>query len=265
MNLVTLITTMNQSDLSILKKMNLQGDVVIANQCDCSKLVLTTISGGKVHLINTNTRGVSRNRNIAIAHSFQDSDIILFADDDLVFCNNYNQMIIDEFNKHPYAEAIKFNLHDLSKTREMSMKPIQKFEKATRKNMGSSGVWGLAIKREVLIKYNLKFREDFGPGTKDYCGEDTIFLQEMLNKGVKLFRSPVDIAGIDQTESSWFEGYNEKYFIVTGKVFAACYPLICRLLSIRSAFRFSKNPKCSFSFAKILSLYNKGITEYKKG
>ena len=131
--------------------------------------------------------------------------------------------------------------------------------------MSSSGVWGVVIKQDVLKRNNLHFHEYFGPGTENYCGEDTIFLQEMINKGVKFYRSPVDIAAIDQTESTWFNGHDQKYFYVTGMVFATCYPKLCRLIVIRSAFRFSRKKDCKLSFFKILSAYNKGISKIKKG
>lgn len=42
----------------------------------------------------------------------------------------------------------------------------------------------------VLKKYNLHFHENFGPGTENYCGKDTIFLMEMLDKKVKFSVPP---------------------------------------------------------------------------
>ena len=139
------------------------------------------------------------------------------------------------------------------------MKRIQRFEKATRRNMSSSGVCGLVIKRNVIVEKNLKFNENFGTGTINFCGEDTIFLMDMLNKRISFFRSPVDIAGIDQTESSWFEGYNEKYFITNGRMLKTVFPYLSCLIAIRSAYKFSRRKKCNMKFWGILKLYYKGI------
>ena len=263
MKLFTLVTSMHQTDMSLYTTMNIQTDAIIANQTDNDILSISKINGKQVQLISTSTRGLSRNRNIGLCHIPQDCDIVLFSDDDLVFNDGYEKMILSEFVKHPKADAIKFNIHDLSKTRKISMARITKFEKATRRNMSSSGVCGLAIKLSVLRVYNLFFYENFGAGTDNYCGEDTIFLQNLINKGVHLYRSPVDIAGIDQTESSWFKGYDEKYFTVTGKVFATIYPRLCHLLALRSSFRFARRKKCNMGFFKILSCYRKGIKEIK--
>ena len=259
--LQVLVTTMHQTDLSKYSQMNLQTDAVIANQADRNEILTENINGCMAQMVTTSTRGLSRNRNIALAHTNQKVEYILFSDDDLVFVSGYEKLILDEFEAHPEAEAIKFNIHDLSKTRKISMRRISSFEKATKRNMSSSGVCGLVIRADVLKKYNLRFREDFGSGTENYCGEDTIFLMEMLKKKIKLYRSPIDIAGVDQTESSWFQGYNEKYFTTTGKVFRVIMPKLAYLLAVRGAYRFSKRDNCTMGFSQILKCYIKGIQE----
>lgn len=259
MKLEVLVTTMHQSDFGKFTQMNLQTDAVIANQTDRNEYAETEINGYRAKLISTDSRGVSRNRNIALAHANQNAEFIMFSDDDLVFNDRYEQMILDEFKKHPEADAIKFNLHDLSKTRKISMHRIERFEKATRRNMSSSGVWGLVVKRDTLKKLNLHFHENFGPGTDNYCGEDTIFLMEMLDKGVRFYRSPVDIAGIDQTESSWFQGHDERFFTTCGMVIGTVYPILSYLLVIRSAWKAYRRKDSGMGFTEILSCYYKGI------
>ena len=260
--LQVLVTTMHQTDLSKYTQMNLQTDAVIANQADRNELLTEDIKGCNVQLVTTATRGASRNRNIALAHADQKAEYIMFSDDDLVFTDGYEQLVVSEFEAHPEAEAIKFNVHDLSATRRISMRRISKFEKATRRNMSSSGVWGLVIRANELKKYDLRFHENFGPGTENYCGEDTIFLMEMLKKKIKLYRSPVDIAGIDQTESSWCQGCEERFFITKGKVFRTIMPHMAYPLSVYSALRFSKRKDCPMKFSQILKYYYKGIKSH---
>ena len=260
-----LVTTMHQSDLSKYKAMNLQTDAVIANQTDKNEIVEETIDGHKAKLVSTDTRGVSRNRNIALAHSGQNADILVFADDDLVFNDGYEALIVKEFEAHPQADAIKFNLHDLSATRKIAMKRIKRFEKATRRNMSASGVWGVALKTAVLKKHNYKFDERFGPGTAHPNGEDTIFLMKMIDSGVRFYRSPVDIAGIDQTESSWFKGHNAAFFETSGRMIDVIYPRLSRLIVLRSAYKFSRRKDRQMAFWDILKSYNKGIRANRKG
>ena len=259
MKLEVLVTTMHQSDFSKYLQMNLQTDAVIANQADRNEYAETEINGNTVKWITTDARGVSRNRNIALAHASQNADYILFSDDDLVFNDGYEQMILDEFEKHPEVEAIKFSIHELYQTRKISMRRIERFEKATRRNMSSSGVCGLVIRRNVLSRHNLHFHENFGPGTDNYCGEDTIFLMEMLDKKVRFYRSPIDIAGIDQAESSWFQGHNERYFTTCGMVLGTIYPRLSYLLVIRSAWKAYRRKDSGMGFSEVLRCYYKGV------
>ena len=66
MKLVVLVTTMHQNSFEIYSKMNLQTDAVIANQADENSYKETTIEGHSVRFITTDSRGLSRNRNIAL-------------------------------------------------------------------------------------------------------------------------------------------------------------------------------------------------------
>lgn len=256
-----LITTMNQKGFDLYNKMNLQTDAVIANQADRNEYHEAEIRGCRVKLITTDSRGVSRNRNLAMAHSGQLSEYILFSDDDLVFVEGYEQMIMEVFFAHPEADAIKFNIHDLSESRKIAMRRIEHFEKATRRNMSSSGVWGLVMKVDCIKKHNLKFHEFFGPGTELYCGEDTIFLMDILSKKVRLYRSPVDIAGIDQSKSSWYEGHNERFFVTAGAVLGLLYPRLSHFLVVRSAIKAYLRKDSHLSFFAILKCYYKGINQ----
>lgn len=257
--LEVLVTTMHQTDASKYIQMNLQTDAVIANQCDMDEYYSEIRNGNRIQFVSTTSRGTSRNRNIALAHASQKAEYLMFSDDDLVFIDGYEEKVLAEFEKHPEAEVIKFNLHDLSQERKISMKRIKSFEKATKLNMASSGVCGLVLKVESVKKHNLHFNENFGPGTENYNGEDTIFLMDILNKKLKFYRSPVDIAGIDQTESSWFSGHNERYYTTAGMVIGTVYPLLSYIIVIRSAVRAFKRKETNMSFIQILKCYYTGI------
>lgn len=257
MKLEVLVTTMHQKDFSKYSEMNLQTDAVIANQADFNEWEETEINGKRVKFVTTNTRGLSKNRNIAISN-INNADLIMFSDDDLKFYDGYEKIIVDEFKNHPEAEAIKFNINCIS-CKKLAMAEIKNFHPLNRMQVTSSGVCCLAIKRDVFLKLNIKFNERFGSGTENYCGEDTIFLQELLKKGLKLYASPVFVADIDQTDSTWFEGHNEKFFTVAGMIINEIYPLLSYLLVIRSAFKASRRKTSNLSFLQILKCYYRGI------
>lgn len=253
-----LVTTMHQKDFSKYSEMNLQTDAVIANQADREFVEETEINNSNVKLITTTTRGLSKNRNISISNISDDAQYIMFSDDDLQFHNGYESIIVKEFEQNPMADAIKFNLNCISK-RQLSMKPITQFKKVGRKEVTSFGVCGLVIKKDVLLSKGLKFNERFGTGTDNYCGEDSIFLQKVIKKGINLYVSPKFIADIDQSETSWFEGYTEKFFTVGGMVINECYPILSFALVLRSAIKAYKRGKTDLSFLEILKCYYKGI------
>lgn len=259
MNIEVLVTTMHQSNFSKYSEMNLQTDAIIANQTDFNAYMEEKINNHTVKFISTNSRGLSRNRNIAL--EFSTADYILFADDDMRLVDDYETIVEQEFAKHPEAEAIKFTVNSNKNGRRLSWNGSKSFEKATRRSVTSAGVPALVIKKAALIRCNLHFHENFGTGTENYCGEDTIFLQEMLNKGVRFYLSPTVISEITQGQSSWFNGYNEKYFITSGKVISEIYPKLSYLIVIRSAYKFSKRKNCEMKFKNILKCYYKGIKE----
>mgnify|MGYP003306653570 CR=1 FL=1 len=261
--LEVLVTTMHQPDLRKYLEMNLQTDAVIANQADRDETVEVLIGNSRVRMVTTRTRGVSVNRNIAIQNIGSDSQWILFADDDLRFYDGYAKLVQETFDRHPEADAVKYNLRSVSE-RKITMRPLVSFHRAKRWETGSWGVWGLAIKVGRLKETRISFHERFGPGTENYCGEDTIFFQELFKKGINLYASPEYIADIDQSNSSWYEGYGERYFQTNGMVLHEAYPILCIPLAVRSAWRFSRRENCHMKFWDILKCYRKGILQNQK-
>lgn len=256
--LQVLVTTMHQTGFDKFYEMNLQTDAILANQADSNFVEEKQIGNSTVKLVTTNTRGTSENRNIAIENISDEAEYIMFADDDLIFYDNYEDVVVSEFQKCPRADAIKFNINAVSK-RKLSMKPISKTKKLTRREITSYGVCGLAVKKDLLLKYGIGFNERFGPGTPNYCGEDSIFYQELLKQKFALYGSSLYIADIDQSDSTWFRGYDEKYFTVAGMIINECYPILSFALVIRSTIRFHKRKQSQLGFPKILKCYYAGI------
>lgn len=261
-SLEIVVTTMNQCDTKKYREMNLQTDAIIANQTDRNAYSEDYESGHLVKMISTKTRGLSRNRNIGI--TLTTADLIVFADDDLVFVDGYEELILRGFSEHPNADAILFDMKVVAISEEKKVeysKTSNDFRPASRRELSRFGVCGLVIRKEVLRKHSLYFNETFGSGTENYCGEDTIFLQDMLNKKINLFLSPIVIAEIDKSNSTWFDGFNENRFYVNGKILAAIYPYMARLIAIRSSYKFSKRQN-NIGFIGILRCYWKGIRDY---
>ena len=110
MTIQVLVATMNQTDHSLLKKMNIRSDVIVGNQCDLDCIERFSYREHRAVYLNFAERGVGLNRNNALMRA--DGDICLFADDDMVYHDNYVQTVTDAFKAHPDADVILFNLEE---------------------------------------------------------------------------------------------------------------------------------------------------------
>ena len=100
---------MRQSDLSKVEEMRIAGcDVVLANQADSFGYCEEIIDGHSVQMLTTATRGVGKNRNLAL--SLSSGDILLFADDDLTYEADATGIVAQAFRSLPDAEMIVFGL-----------------------------------------------------------------------------------------------------------------------------------------------------------
>ena len=143
MRLQILVTTMHQTDLALVEKMNIKSDVLFVNQADGYDYRKDE-DGFSKEMVTTSTRGLSINRNIAISCSSPTADYIMFLDDDATLCDGYLDIIKAEFDKHPRAEAIKFMVSATAGERHRQTKEI-KFCKANRKRPCPLGARALKI------------------------------------------------------------------------------------------------------------------------
>ena len=103
----------------------------------------------------------------------------------------------------------------------------------------------------------------FGGGARYGSGEDTIFLKECLDKGLRVYAVPYAIAEIDQSAaSSWFTGYNEKYFYDRGALYASMYPLMWRAIALRFLLRHRHSRKGGMAFRAALKNMLRGGMDF---
>ena len=261
-SLQVLVATMNEkSPVSLFQRMNLASDALIINQSNIVSYEEYEIKSNKCECYTFNERGLSKSRNNALLRA--SGDILCIADDDMVYTDRYVEDIINEFSKHPEADAIVFNVDSTEKTR--SGKHIDKFKKVNKIESREYGSVHIAFKKDKVLSKNVYFNVLFGSGAYYSCGEDTIFLKELLDKGMCLYKSPIKIATVNMSQSSWFNGYNEKYFFDKGALIAYLYPHIKYLLIILQAFRNSKKRLGSYSqFRKVFKWYIAGADDFCK-
>lgn len=252
-----LVSTMHRKNLDFIKEMNIHSDAIIINQCDHFGYEAFLENGFKIQMYSFSEKGVGLSRNSALMRS--DADIIEFADDDMIFYSSHREDVLREFERHPEADAILFSVESLNPQR-----PLLKITKFTRVHWWKALKYGcarLAVRRNKIYYNNICFSLLFGGGAKYGSGEDTLFLQDCIRARLKIYCSPIKVAEIKQENSSWFQGYNEKYYHDKGALFAAALPRFCYYYAF---FKAMKDISQEYRKSQILQFFIAGIEEYKQ-
>lgn len=254
-----LASTINQkvTDLSLASKMNIQTNAIIINQTDKLAYFEDMHSNQSIKMYSFNERGVGLSRNNALMRS--KADICLMADDDMVYVDGYEKIVQDAYQKHPDADFIVFNVrvHYNDRIEER----VKKEGRVSFLNSLKYGTVTFSFKRERILKKNISFSLLFGGGTGYSSGEDTLFLWTALKKKLKVYAIKTVIADVYNYESSWFQGYNDKYYFDKGALFKALEPTFYPLLNLQFAYRKRKAFNSSKSTWEILRIMNKGSRE----
>ena len=259
--LQVLVATMGQDPLELCQKMNIGSDAIIINQCDKFSYSKLSYNNSLIEYYCFKDRGLSKSRNNALMRAT--ADIICIADDDIVYTDTYKKDVVEEFEKHPEADVLIFNVSSFGGERESVN--IKKYEKLKRFEYKEFGSVHIAMRREKLLYSNTWFNVMFGSGSLINSGEDTIFLNDLLKKGFRIYKSPLKIAEVDMSNSSWFRGYNEKYFKNKGALVAAIYPKMWLPGIVLLSLKNSKSKLGSYTrFFELFKWYYSGVSEFKK-
>lgn len=251
-----LCVTTKQHDFSKIEEMNLHSNVVFANQSDFTAYEECIIDDKHIaKMISTKTRGVGINRNIAMMYA--SGDICIFADDDIIYVDNLEQIVLSEFEKHPDADVFIFNIDTDSEERK------QKYYSKTRKwHHYEPMPWGavrVAFRLSSVQKSNVWFSTLYGGGTIFPSGEDSIWLNDIKSKNT-IYVSQYCIGTIKMDESSWFTGYDEKFYYAKGAFYANSHRNSFLIFALYCAFR-TKN-RCKVSFGQSLKWIFNGKQGY---
>ena len=232
-----LVAAMNQIDHSLLSKMNIQSDAIVANQCSFNSIERFKWSSCQYEILylNFNERGVGLNRNNALMRAT--GEFCIFADDDVTYVNNYTDIIEHCFDKYTTADVIVFNVKEENTSRYV----IKKVHRVRLYNCMRYGAVRIAIRKDRIKKNGVFFNLCFGGGTEYSAGEDVLFLVECIKKGLKVVAVPITIVELKNSrESTWFHGYNEKFFRDHGMLFETVSKRYRKILCLQDAIRHSK-------------------------
>lgn len=229
-----LVSGVNQDTVALPRKMNIQSDAVIVNQCKENQTFeneYTDIFGRicSIKCIHRNERGVGLSRNLALDNA--DHEFLQFADEDIVYDDGYTTLVENEFDKHPEADMLLFNVK-AAEGRETYHNTD--FAKVTWKNYGRYPAYAIVARTESLKRAGVRFSTLFGGGAKYSNGEDSLFLHDCLKKGVRIYRTDIHLGHeVADRPSTWFKGFNDKFFFDRGVLYHFLYGCLAVPMSLR--------------------------------
>lgn len=259
MTLQVLIATMHQTDHSLLKKMNIQSKAIVVNQCDRNEVERFNYNNHEILWISVNERGIGLSRNTALMRAT--ADIVLFADEDVKYKDGYTQIIESAFENNQNADMLLFDLEAIGNVKN-SEKPYT-FRRVKWYNSMHYGAVHFACKRERLFLKSLSYNLLFGGGAKYSCGEDSIFLADALKAGLKIWTFPGYIGTVTHGNSTWFNGYTEKYFYDKGILMGAIFGVMAYPLTV-ALFLKNRNQAKDYGLKKALEKAFKGIKQRQR-
>lgn len=256
--LEVLCVTMHQKDFSKIKGMNIHTDVVFANQADTNEFAQCEFEGHRAKMVTTATRGVGNNRNIALLYAT--GEYCILADDDVVYDDDMPQRVISEFEAHPDADVMIFHLDSDDPKRK-----LEKYPRTQKCSRFGAMPWGgvrIAFKLASVRKANAWFTTLFGGGAVFPSGEDSMFLTDLRNAGLRFYVSKETIGKVSFATSTWYTGVDERYYYGKGAFYQAVRPKFKYFWMLYLALKTYR--RSNMKFADALKWMHNGAVGYTK-
>lgn len=237
--LITTVGLNHEQMVDLAKANNIHCNAIIRSQCGRESTRVTLLDGHELITIEANDEGCSVNRNRLFELS--NADYISFFDDDISLPDDFSEKIDRLVSGQP-AEAYFFNVK-----RELHSSKYDNCRKGAKLSglrFRSRSANRFMFLRDYLVRCGIKFDESIGPGAALFCGEDTVFLNELRKKGLK----PVCTGDflkltICDDSSTWFRGYDAKYFFSNGYIYSRINGSLWWLFCLRQGLKLRKHLK----------------------
>lgn len=251
-----LVSAVNQDVLTLAERMNIRTDAIVINQCDCFDYMEYEYASGSIRCYCLGEKGVGLSRNSALMRA--EGEICVFSDEDIVYDDGYENLIAEEFEKYPEADMILFNVRVAPARRTYwneSVKRVRWF------NYGRYPAYSIAARTDALHRANVYFSLLFGGGAKYSNGEDSLFLRDCLKRKLRIIAVPAVIGEEKERESTWFHGYNEKFFKDRGVLYHYLYGAMAIPFTLRFLWAHKKEMCNEIGWRQAFSLMKDGIRE----
>ncbi len=260
MSRIELLVAAVSQDMEILPdKMNIQSDAVIINQGVPYSYDEREYKGHRLRIFNCDEKGVGLSRNTALLHA--ENELIQFCDEDIVLDKGYTDLVEKEFDSHPEADMLLFNVKAV-KGRETYHN--EDYARVNSLNYGRYPAYAIVARREALHKAGVTFSLLFGGGAKYSNGEDSLFLKECLDKKLAIYRTNVPI-GHEESDrpSTWFSGYNDKFFFDRGYLYHFLYGALAIPMCLRFLLAHRKIMCREKTVGEAFGIMKRGVREAK--
>ncbi len=212
-DLEIVLATMNRNSLDFLIPMFPFSDfsnfsILIVNQTQENNLLISEFPS--VRVINSFEKGLSKSRNSGLKNA--QGKVLLIADDDVVFKNDFDSIIIDTYNKFPSATSICFYAEKPDGTLFKSSLSKTK-EKISQLELFNILSIEMTFNSEMLAKLGLQFDENFGLGSRFKMGEEAIFLSDVKSKNQQLIIEPQVVVVHPPVSTDDTISFEERYYI----------------------------------------------------
>jgi glycosyltransferase involved in cell wall biosynthesis len=261
-SLEILISTKDRDNLDFLNNIFVKNNahsssILIINQTQ--NLNFSCPQSENVNLINVNEIGLSKSRNLAIENS--KSDICLLSDDDIVYENNFDSIILNAFNINPSADIITFKMNDFKGN---SFKDYPVIINHNKKSLSFVNSVVIAFRRNSIISNKVFFDENFGLGSTFQTSDEYVFLRNALNLNLNIvFHNEVILS--HPVESSGKDVASDRILFAKGALFYKYYNILSFFKLIHYLYLMFKFKY--ISLGQVLNKYLigvKGIIKYIK-
>ncbi|UUM62085.1 hypothetical protein NQZ89_00415 [Streptococcus suis] len=261
--MVVLVATVdNQNVDKLLETMNLTSVVtIVVNQYRSGREQSELVTKERSTILHSNRVGLSASRNDALALAPEHA-ICKIADDDMVFVDNYEEIVAEAYQEFPDADMIVFYVDN--EVVSLAKKPLKKGRIYHLGSMNTSSVQ-ISFKKSSLSQNNIAFDERFGIGAKYGSGEENILLFDAIRKGLKIYSYPVKIATlIDARDSYWDRSNSPEVCRKRGAIYKRMSPNWYWLLILQYAIRKRKMMLPEIKIADNIRYMFQGAREFSR-
>ena len=212
-DLEILVSTMNRNSLDFLIPMFpfchfSDFSILIVNQTEENKLLVSDFPS--IRVINSFEKGLSKSRNLALKNAI--GKIVLIADDDVIYMNDFDTKIIQAYNQYDNKAVISFCIE----------KPngllFKKYLPNAKKNLSLMELFNvlsieISLNKLILDKLGITFDENFGLGSEFQMGEEAVFLSDIKNKNQQIAFVPSVIVIHSEISSTEKIDFSKRYYV----------------------------------------------------